>query len=224
MRIGICDDSEQSRQIVANWLKSRPDVLDNKVYEFGSGAALLEYLRRSTLDIVIMDCLMEGMDGIETANEIRRHDSRLVIIMVTDYRDYAIYGYGAGALDYILKEKFTIQIDAVFDKAIKRIKDLSSKTFTVKTTTGLIHLEISEILYIESHLRKMELITYAGQAYVFYSRITDVEMDLKKHGFIRPHNSYIVNSKYVKNISQSWIWLRGLEKPLPISKGKYIQI
>ena len=223
MRIGICDDNEAARNMVSSWLKARPETVERDVHEFCSGEALLEYLRLSVLDIVFLDCKMNGMDGIETAKAIRRHDSKLIIILLTDFSGYARFGYGADILDYVLKSEFVKMAAPVFDRAVKRFKENSLKTYAVRTGAGLFHFEIAEILYIESHARKKELVRRDGQTYEFYGKIEDIEQDLKKHGFIRPHNSYLVNSSYIRVFTPHEIWLNNRDVPLPVSRGKYKQ-
>jgi len=223
MRVGICDDNEQARLMVSGWLKTRPEVVERNVFEFRCGEALLEHLRRFVLDVVFLDCKMDGMDGIETAKAIRRRDSRLAIILLTDFTGYARFGYGADILDYILKSEFNTKADIVFGKATKRIKENDLKTYAVRTGTGLFHLEIADILYIESHSRKKEIVMWDGQSYEFYGRIEDIESDLKKYGFIRPHGSFLVNSSHVRVFVPSGIWLSGMDTSLPVSHRKYKQ-
>ena len=224
MRIGICDDNEQARRIVFDWLVSRPDFVERSIYEFSCGAALLEHLRRFALDLIFLDCKMECMDGIETAREIRKTNTKVVIILLTEFTDYAVFGYSADVLDYIQKKNFQSQAPRAFGRAVKRIQENAVKTYAVRTGTGLFHLEIMEILYIESRGRKKELLTVCGKKHEFYGRINDVEKDLRKHGFIRPHNSYLVNSVYIKILMPNNIWLSGLDLPLPVSRGKYKQV
>lgn len=223
IRIGICDDDEAVRNMVSEWLKTRPEVIDRNIHTFSCGEALLEHLRLHALDIVFLDCKMNGLDGIDTAKAIRTHDCRLIIILLTGFVSYAMYGYGADILDFILKTEFSVKASSVFSKAIKRIKENDQKTYAVKTGTGLYHLNISEILYIESHARIKELITSDGRSYEFYGRINDVEKDLREHGFIRPHNSYLVNSAHIRIITPDGILLSNYKKEIPVSRGKYKQ-
>lgn len=223
MKIGICDDNEKARNMVSSWLKIHPEVIERNIFEFSCGEALLEYLRLSALDLVFLDCKMEGMDGIETAKAIRKRDSRLVIILLTDFTGYARFGYGADILDYILKKDFREQAGGVFERAMRRIKEDGGKTYVIKTGAGLFHLEIAEILYIESRRRKKEVHIRGGPTYEFYGRIDDIENDLKKYGFIRPHNSYLVNSRYVKVFMPHGLWLAGMDISIPVSRSKYKQ-
>ena len=221
MRVGICDDSEQARQMVTDWLKIRDDVSERNIFNFCSGTALLEYLRLSVLDIIFLDCKMDGMDGIETAQAIRRQDSRVVIILLTDFTAYARFGYGADVLDFILKREFHLHINRIFDRAVRRINDSCLKTYSIKTGAGLIHLDISEILYIECQRRKKEVFVRSGHSYEFYGRVDDIEKDLKQYGFIRPHKGFLVNSRYVRVFMPNAIWVAGLDISLPVSRGKY---
>jgi len=223
MKIGICDDNEQARNIVFIWLKNRPEFVERNIFEFNCGAALVEYLRLSDLDMIFLDCQMEGMDGIETAKLIREHNKKVLIILLTDFLHYARFGYGANIFEYILKQDFHLQIENIFNKAIKYINENNIKTYAVKTKTGLFNFNISDILYIESRGRKKELCTLNNKIYEFYGRICDVENDLKKYGFIRPHNSYIVSSNYVRVFMPHNLWLAGLDTPLPVSRNKYRQ-
>ena len=63
-----------------------------------------------------------------------------------------------------------------------------------------------------------------GQSYEFNGRIEDIEKDLKKYGFIRPHGSFLVNSSRVRIITPDGIWLIDKDlPPLPVSRRKYKQ-
>jgi DNA-binding LytR/AlgR family response regulator len=97
------------------------------------------------------------------------------------------------------------------------------RTYTIRTKAELYHVKIAEILYIESHARKKEIVMYDGQRYEFYGRINDIEQDLGKHGFIRPHNSFLVNSGFVRVFMPNRIWLINWEQPIPVSQRRYGQ-
>ena len=221
MRVGICDDDDQARLMVAGWLKNRPEVPDRNVFEFCSGRELVDYLHRSVLDLIFLDCKMAGMDGIETARAIRERDGKVVIVLLTDYASYALFGYGADILDYVLKKDFLAQADRVFDRALRRIQGSKVQTYAVKTGAGLFLLDISDILYIESTGRKKKLFVRGGHCHEFYGKIDDIENDLRKYGFVRPHNSYLVNSRYVKVFMPHNLWLAGLASPLPVARARY---
>ena len=54
---------------------------------------------KSQFDIILMDVEMKFMDGMSAAEEIRKMDSEVVIIFITNMAQYAIRGYAVDALD-----------------------------------------------------------------------------------------------------------------------------
>jgi len=72
------------------------------IREAGSGSDALESMRKDTPDLILVDWLMSGMDGISLCREIRR-GSQVPIIMVTSKRDGRSEAFAAGANDYLQK-------------------------------------------------------------------------------------------------------------------------
>lgn len=128
MRIAIVDDVAVCREEIQTYLQAFCDehrvraelVLSN----FDSGAALLETLRAGRYDLIFLDCYMEGMDGLKTAEKIRQIDGGVPLVFITASRDYAVESYQVRASGYLLKP-FTyadfvhmldlIHIEKIFD-------------------------------------------------------------------------------------------------------------
>ena len=71
-----------------------------------SGAEALEILKKNTnIDVVILDVLMPGMDGIETLKLIKQHFPLVEVIMLSGHAtiESAIEGMKLGAFDYLMK-------------------------------------------------------------------------------------------------------------------------
>ncbi len=75
-----------------------------RVFEAGDGAAMRAALESERIDIVLLDLVMPGEDGLSLARDIRRH-SEVPIIMITGKGDLIdrVVGLEAGADDYIAK-------------------------------------------------------------------------------------------------------------------------
>ncbi|MFA4987847.1 MAG: sigma 54-interacting transcriptional regulator, partial [Candidatus Brocadiia bacterium] len=98
----VVDDEEDTRSMISEVLSSRGyDVL-----AVASGFQALDALKSNSFDLVLLDVLMQGMDGFETLRRIRELDSitYLPVILVTaldaSHRDF---GIDLGADDYITK-------------------------------------------------------------------------------------------------------------------------
>ena len=208
MRIGICDDNEKVRRQVSDWIqRNRTDIHPADIHEFACGEALLEYLRKDEIDILLLDCMMNGLDGIQTAMKIRQSNRKMIIIALTDYSGYALYGYEANIYRYLLKSEFSRKIGAAFSGAIRRYETDAVPTISAKTTDGIVYLSIADILYVESSLRIKKYIVHTGKVYSTYGTNAEVESRLNGHGFIRPHSSFFVNCRYVLRFERDQLLL-----------------
>lgn len=70
-----------------------------------SGQDAIDIVKKESLDIVALDVLMPGMDGIETLQEIKKTKPELQVIMLTGHGtvELAAEGMKLGAVDYLLK-------------------------------------------------------------------------------------------------------------------------
>ena len=62
------------------------------------------------------------MDGMSAAEEIRKMDTEVVIIFITNMPQYAIQGYRVDALDYVLKPVSYFAFTQRIDRALTRLK------------------------------------------------------------------------------------------------------
>lgn len=76
-----------------------------KVTRSYSGQECLEILEKNSIDVVILDIKMPGMDGIETLKEIKKRFPLVEVIMLTGHGtiETAVEGMKLGAADYLLK-------------------------------------------------------------------------------------------------------------------------
>ena len=101
----LVDDHEVVRQGVRAFLEAHPEFA--VVGEAGSGTAAVTLAEEHIPDVVLMDLVMPGMDGVETCIEIRKRKElrdTFIAFLTARSEDYSqIAGFEAGADDYIKK-------------------------------------------------------------------------------------------------------------------------
>lgn len=99
-RILIVDDDEGTREALEEILEDDYDVAC-----VADGQLALEILNREDFDLVLLDLIMPGMNGIETLKRIKAYDKQIDVIMVsaTDRAREATAAITSGAYDYITK-------------------------------------------------------------------------------------------------------------------------
>ncbi len=94
-------------------------------HEAGDGLELLELLKTSTPDIVILDISMPRLGGLEAARIIRRRYPQIKIMILTMHREKAFFQMALeiGVLGYVLKDEAEIDLNT----AIRAV--LEGKTY-----------------------------------------------------------------------------------------------
>lgn len=104
IRLALVEDDELYRSQLREYIDKYSAVSGEKftVTEFSDGDEIaLGY--KAVYDIILMDIEMKFMDGMMAAEEIRKVDTEVIIIFITNSPQYAIKGYAVDALDYVLK-------------------------------------------------------------------------------------------------------------------------
>jgi len=100
----IVDDHEVVRNGIRSYIKTLSDF--QVVGEAASGEEAIKLVAELIPDVVLMDLIMPGMDGVETTRELKKISPRTQVVVLTSYHeDVNIFpALKAGAISYILKD------------------------------------------------------------------------------------------------------------------------
>jgi DNA-binding NtrC family response regulator len=113
-RILLVDDEKDFVEM----LSLRLEEVGERVTAAYSGQECLQILEKNNIDVVILDILMPGMDGITTLREIKKRFPLVEVIMLTGHgtTESAVEGMKLGAFDYLLKpapfEDLTVKLES----------------------------------------------------------------------------------------------------------------
>jgi CheY-like chemotaxis protein len=103
-RVLLVDDDEAVRQVVRGGLELR----GFKVLDVGSGEAALAMAGENP-EIAVIDYAMPGMDGAQTAEQLRRMMPQLPIILASGHPDTASIERALGGHATVLRKPFDIE-------------------------------------------------------------------------------------------------------------------
>ena len=100
----LIDDHSMVRQGVRAFLETQPDI--HVVAEADTGEEGLQMVREHAPDVVLMDLIMPGMDGVEATRSVKEVSPRTQVIVLTSYHqdEHIFPAIRAGALSYLLKD------------------------------------------------------------------------------------------------------------------------
>ena len=116
----IAEDELIERMVLKKTLEKR--LSDQcRIFEAQNGREALDIFRRESIQIVILDIAMPGMNGIEAAEAIRKEDMECCLIFLTAYDrfEYAKKAVSVRAMEYLLKPYSQKEMLAVVEEAIR---------------------------------------------------------------------------------------------------------
>lgn len=115
----IVDDHEVVRNGISSYLEKISDF--QVVGEGASGEEALSMVGELIPDIVLLDLIMPGLDGIETTRRIRQISPRTKVVVLTSYHEdvHIFPALKAGAISYILKDMKMEKLVDVLHRAVQ---------------------------------------------------------------------------------------------------------
>jgi len=100
----IVDDHEMVRRGACSYLEAQPEI--SVVAQAGSGEEAVKLAQEFIPDVVLMDLVMPGMDGVETTRRVKNISPRTQIIILTSFHqdEFIFPALQAGAISYLLKD------------------------------------------------------------------------------------------------------------------------
>jgi len=168
-------------------------------------------------DLVFMDIEIKGGTGIQVLKQLSNHDFKLIFI--TAFNDFAIKAIKFSAIDYILKPINEFEFQSGVERAIAAINKQNNKTSTDSLVVNIeslkdkklalrtsqeIHLvNFNDIVHCESDNAYTTFYLNTGEKIVVSKGIGEYAELLSEYGFIRPHQSHLVNIEYIKKLDKS---------------------
>lgn len=223
IRVALCDDDScalnKALELLDRYGRERNREIVHTI--FYSPLELLARVEGGVrFDILFLDILMPGQNGIETAEELRQFDSNVKIIFLTSSADFAVQSYRVDAHSYQLKPLKWESFFQVMDSALEKI-DLELKDrLILHCKGGIVCIDPKRVEFCEVIHRTLLFHMSSGRVLECIGSLEELSSRLMSYGcFLRPHRSYLINLGYVQSISYRGVTMSSLTE-IPIPRGK----
>jgi len=216
-------------------LKSMIDLLDKDIDIVGECESVQEAItvtKACKPELIFLDINLKDGIAFDFLDEVK--DLNFKVIFITAYDQYALQAIKNGAIDYILKP---VDIDEL-SNAIDKVKDipLENKEHLAIVQQQLVHkkkehlvlrlqegyqiIRFDALMYCKSDKGYTTFYTSDNKSYLASKPIKDFEDQLPDELFIRTHQSYVVNLKFVDKYDKTgYIFLNsGIKVPVSTRK------
>lgn len=176
------------------------------------------------VDILFLDVIMPGENGIDVAKEIREYDNNVKIIFLTSSAEFAVQSYTVGAYFYQLKPIWKESFDRLMDSVISECRKEQQYSLILRCKNGITRIELDKLEYCEVIGRTLLFHMENGKVLERNGSMDELCEQLAQYeNFLRPHRSFLVNMDYIQNISYRAVSMSSLTE-IPIPRGKYAEI
>ena len=218
LHIAIIEDSPKDREELIGHIRRYQKEANQEIQieTFGRAEVFLENYK-AVYDVIFMDIMLPGLNGMDAAQKLRKLDSEVALIFTTDLRQYALGGYKVGALDYFLKPVGYYDVKLRLER-IAFLKASRLPAILIHLPgTGDLAVSSQDLYYVEVMNKEL---TYHTSKGVYKSRsvgLKKLEEDLEEHGFCRCSSSYLVNLRWCRELRDAEVNVAG--DVLPVSRG-----
>ncbi|WP_442846141.1 LytR/AlgR family response regulator transcription factor [Leeuwenhoekiella sp. H156] len=183
-------------------------------------------------ELIFLDINLSDGNGFDFLEQTAHLDFK--VIFITAYEEYALKALKAGAVDYLLKPVDPQELQ----EALAKVKTISSgeqkqqiktarqvwykdeSTLLLSLSDSFQVIELNELLYCESDKGYTSFHLANGKKYIASKPLKEFEEKLEQIHFTRPHQSFMVNLKYIDKYDKSGIIFLKSGKKIPVSSRK----
>lgn len=227
LKIAYCDDDAGSLAQIAALLEEYQHLrgVHLSCSAFSSALELLAAMEDGLRpDVLLLDVIMPGEDGISAAREIRQYDKRVKIIFLTSSPEYAVQSYGVDAYYYQLKPIQAERFFPVLDGALDECRRAEEQGIVLRSKSGIVCIQPENLMYCEVIGRTLRFYMDNGQTVESAGGLDKFSGQLAEdERFLRVHRSFLVNLDFVQNISYRGLQLTN-QTEIPIPHGKLSEV
>lgn len=227
IKIAFCDDDmevlHQMNELLDRYRVERNE--DITYAAFQSPFELLTEIEKGIRpDILFLDVVMPGQNGMDVAKEIRQYDTNMKIIFLTSSPEFAVESYSVGAYFYQLKPIWEGSFFRLMDAVLAECEKKKKNSLILRSKDGITRINLQQLEYCEVLGRKLLFHLENGAVLESAGSLDDLAGQLMQYSnFFRPHRSFLVNMEYIQNISSRSIKMVN-DAEIPIPHGKCSEI
>ena len=216
MKIAICDDQmvmhTELKKRLENYAKKRNLIM---IYnDYTNGLDLIG--SQNEYDIIFMDYQRAEIDGLETARQIRKKNTKTAIIFLTSFPDIVFDTFEVNAYRFLVKPIDDKKLESALDSFLADNDE--SNYILIKTDDSNQKININDIIYIEASDKYCNIRTNEGTV-LFKKTLSEIEKMLPEDKFFRCHRTYLVGFRHIVSHTSTDILFDNKERAL-ISRVK----
>lgn len=209
MNIAICEDNEkeavQLKLMLENYMPHSLLISDIDIYS--NATSFLE--SEKIYDLVVFDCKLPDIDGVEAAKIFRKKNSVAAIIFITAFLEYATGGYEVDALRFLLKPVNPKKLAEALVALENKFKNECMLEITGQHEPY--YAKSTDIMYIEV-VERRTIVRFEDFSVESHKSLATFEQEIRSDAFFKTRRQFIVNMKFIQRKNGNEIYMQNGEK------------
>jgi two-component system response regulator AlgR len=232
LRILIVDDEALARARLRTLLGDCKAPSAQVVAEAANAQQACAALAGQTVDLLLLDIHMPGMDGLQLAQQLQAQPRPPAVVFVTAHAGHALQAFDLAAADYLTKPVRLDRLQQALQKVERLLQvtpalepDLMQDVLVIHDRGRTERVPLASVLYLKAELKYITVRT-AGRSYVLDGSLSELEA---RHAsvFIRVHRNALVARRALRSLEkhfdpeegEGWaVRLQGLDEALMVSR------
>ena len=217
------DDEPLALKKLVTYIKKIPYL--ELVAQCHSAIEAQKVIDQQEVEAIFLDINMPDLNGMDFAKSLEQdHSKGPVLVFTTAYSEYAIEGYKANGVGYLLKPYGFDEFEAAAQK-VKDVCEIRQQAkdevstqigddgiIYVKSDYKIVRINIEQIRYIEA---MSEYLRISCEGIIVLLSMKKIEEHLPSNKFMRIHRSFIINLDKVSEVKKNHVLMEG-DVSLPI--------
>ena len=215
------DDETLALKKLVTYIKKIPYL--ELVAQCHSAIEAQKVIDQQEVEAIFLDINMPDLNGMDFAKSLEQdHSKGPVLVFTTAYSEYAIEGYKANGVGYLLKPYGFDEFEAAAQKVRDVCEIRQQAKYEVSTQIGedgiiyvksdykIVRIDIEQIQYIEAMSEYLR-ISYEGKdkPIIVLLSMKKIEEHLPSNKFMRIHRSFIINLDKIIEVKKNHVVMAG---------------
>lgn len=233
LQVLIVDDETLARSRLRTLLGDCTAPAVQIAGEAANATQAVEQLRRTPVDLVLLDIHMPGADGLTLAQTLRTLPQSPAVVFVTAHAEHAVHAFELEAVDYLTKPVRLERLQQALQKVERQQRNHGGTAAAPEPQEALLIQErgrtervpLAEVLYFKAELKYITVRTL-GKTYILDGSLSELEEKYPTR-FMRVHRNALVARRAVRALEkhydpeegEGWaVRLQGLDEPVSVSR------
>lgn len=219
--IAVCEDTMTECRVIVEYAEAffRERGIEARVDAYGDMDSLLD--SHKEYGLYLLDVMLPGISGIQGADILQQRGGSPTVVFITSSLESAVEGYRVNAAGFLLKPMTRELFDETMQRVTEQRLNSEKSVLPVVHNRVTIELVLDQVVFFESRLHRVYANLAGGDIISIGQKLSWVQGKLEKYrGFLRCHQSYLVNLDYVRQLEDS-SFVMDNGSMVPVSRNFY---